>query len=56
MSIRQETAIRNRKCSLCGGVINKGEICLHFSGGGYGGRTTENNVCIKCIKDIAREN
>ncbi len=56
MSVRQDVAKRKRKCTLCGCDINKGETCIHFSSGGYGGRTTENNVCIRCIKDIAREN
>lgn len=58
MSIRQEIAIRKRKCHVCNGVINKGEKYIRLSSNYNEIKTNENdnyntgsNICIKCRMD-----
>lgn len=54
--IREEKALRKRKCRLCGRDIPKGEMCVRFDSGGSCGFTTIDNLCIRCMNNIVIEN
>jgi len=62
MSIRQEIAIRKRKCHICNGVINKGEKYIRLSSDYKKIKTddfniindnynTGSNICSNCFGD-----
>ena len=53
--IQVEIAGGIRTCRLklaCNGKIWTGEKCLHFTSCGTGHYTTEDNVCLKCLKQV----
>ena len=54
MPTKKDNAIGLRKCQLCKGKINPGEICIQFDITLYG-RHVQENVCAECMRKTSEE-